>query len=90
MNQLVDEAIFESEVLTDVKSEQIRIIFASTVPSLITILLCSFILSVVQWDVIDHAVIITWFVLTNLLSLVRLYLYQQFKKLPPTSLINDS
>jgi hypothetical protein len=73
-----------------VKSEQIRIIFASTVPSLITILLCSFILSVVQWDVIDHAVIITWFVLTNLLSLVRLYLYQQFKKLPPTSLINDS
>ena len=31
MNQLVDEAIFESEVLTDVKSEQIRIIFASTV-----------------------------------------------------------
>ncbi len=90
MSQLVDEAIFESEVLTDVKSEQIRIIFASTVPSLITILLCSFILSVVQWDVIDHAVIITWFVLTNLLSLVRLYLYQQFKKLPPTSLISDS
>jgi len=90
MSQLVDEAIFESEVLTDVKSEQIRIIFASTVPSLITILLCSFILSVVQWDVIDHVVIITWFVLTNLLSLVRLYLYQQFKKLPVESLVGDS
>ena len=68
MSQLVDEAIFESEVLTDVKSEQIRIIFASTAPSLITILLCSFILSLVQWAVIDHAIIVTWFVLTNLLS----------------------
>jgi diguanylate cyclase (GGDEF)-like protein len=90
MNQLVDEAILESEVLTDVKSEQIRIIFASTPSSLIAILLCSFILSVVQWEVIDHFMIIVWFGLTNLLSLVRLYLYQQFEKLPAESLIGDS
>jgi len=58
MNQLVDEAILESEVLTDVKSEQIRIIFASTPSSLIAILLCSFILSVVQWEAIDQVMII--------------------------------
>lgn len=90
MSQLVDEAIFESEVLTDVKSEQIRIIFASTVPSLITILLCSFILSLVQWEVIDHFIIVSWFVLTNLLSLARLYLYHQFKKLPAENLVSDS
>jgi len=90
MNQLVDEVIFESEELTDVKSEQIRIIFASTAPSLITILICSFILSLVQWEVIDHHIIVTWFVLTNLLSLSRLYLYHQFKKLPTASPVKDS
>ncbi len=90
MNQLVDAAIFEPEVLTDVKSEQVRIIFALTLPSLIAILLCSFILSLVQWDVIDHLVIATWFVMTNLLSLVRLYLYRQFIKLPKDSLVSDS
>ena len=90
MSQLVDEAIFESEVLTDVKSEQIRIIFASTVPSLITILLCSFILSLVQWEVIDHLIIVTWFALTNLLSLARFYLYRQFKKLPAENLVSNS
>jgi diguanylate cyclase (GGDEF)-like protein len=89
MNQLVDEAIFESEELTDVKSEQIRIIFASTAPSLITILICSFILSLVQWEVIDHHIIVSWFVLTNLLSLSRLYLYHQFKKLPAASPVKD-
>ncbi|MGB5330822.1 MAG: EAL domain-containing protein [Gammaproteobacteria bacterium] len=90
MNQLVDEAIPEPEVLTDVKSEQIRIIFASTPSSLVAILLCSFILSVVQWEVIDQVMIIIWFGLTNLLSLVRFYLYQQFVKLPAESLIGDS
>jgi hypothetical protein len=45
---------------------------------------------VVQWEVIDQVMIIIWFGLTNLLSLVRLYLYQQFVKLPAESLIGDS
>ena len=89
MSQLVDEAAFESEVLTDVKSEQVRIIVSSTIPSLITILLCSLILSLVQWQVIDHTIIVSWFVLTNLLSLSRLYLYRQFKKLPTDALVSD-
>ena len=89
MSQLVDEAIFESEVLTDVKSEQVRIIYASTVPSLITILLCSLILSLVQWEVIDHTVIVSWFALTNLLSVARFYLYHQFKKLSAENLVSD-
>jgi diguanylate cyclase (GGDEF)-like protein len=35
---------------------------------------------VVQWSVIDHRVIILWFLATNFLSLFRYYLYQEFSK----------
>ena len=89
MNQSVLQSWAASDTLTDVKSEQVRIIFASTPTSLFTILLSSFILSAVLWEVIDHTTIIIWFALTNLLSMVRVYLYQAFKKLPPDSLISD-
>ena len=89
MNESIIDTVPESEVLTDVKSEQVRIIFASIPTSLFTILLSSFILSAVQWEVIDHVTIITWFSLTNLLSAVRLFLYYQFRKLPRESLISD-
>ncbi len=89
MNQTILESWAESDTLTDVKSEQVRIIFASTPTSLFTILLSSFILAGVLWEVIDHTTIMIWFSLTNLLSIARIYLYQQFKKLPPDSLISD-
>ncbi len=89
MNQTILESWAESDTLTDVKSEQVRIIFASTPTSLFTILLSSLILAGVLWEVIDHTTIMIWFSLTNLLSIARIYLYQQFKKLPPDSLISD-
>ena len=89
MNQSILQSWAESETLTDVKSEQVRIIFASTPTSLFTILLSSFILSAVLWEAIDHTTIIIWFSLTNLLSMVRVYLYQEFKKLPSDSLIDN-
>jgi len=82
MNQALLETWAESDTLTDVKSEQVRIIFASTPTSLFTILLSSSILAGVLWEVIAHPTIIIWFALTNLLSVIRLYLYYQFKKLP--------
>jgi diguanylate cyclase (GGDEF)-like protein len=89
MNESIIGTLPESDILTGVKSEQVRIIFASTPTSLFTILLSSFILSAVQWEVIDHVTIIIWFTLTNLLSVVRLFLYYQFRKLPCESLISD-
>lgn len=89
MNESIIDTVPETEVLTDVKSEQVRIIFASTPTSLFAILLSSLILSAVQWEVIDHMTIITWFILTNLLSAVRLFLYFQFRKLPRESLVSD-
>ena len=90
MNQSILRSWNESDTLTDIKSEQVRIIFASTPTSLFTILLSSFVLSAMLWEVIDHRIIITWFSLTNLLSMVRIYLYQQFKKLPPDGLVSDT
>lgn len=68
--------------LTDVRLEQVRIIYSAIPSSLLVILVNSAILSVVQWGVIDHRIIILWFVTTNSLSLFRGYLHQEFGKLP--------
>ncbi|MCP4878422.1 MAG: hypothetical protein GY896_23460 [Gammaproteobacteria bacterium] len=79
MSLAIEEALPGYDTLTDVKSEQVRIIFASTTSTLLAILLSSFILAAVQWDTINHTTVIAWFVTINLLSLVRLLLYKQFK-----------
>jgi diguanylate cyclase (GGDEF)-like protein len=80
MNEASIEQVAEPSELTDVKSEQIRILFAAIPSSLFTILVASSILSIAQWQVIDQQTIIYWFTITNLLSLLRLYLFQQFKR----------
>jgi diguanylate cyclase (GGDEF)-like protein len=69
-----------SNDLTDVKSEHIRILFAAIPSSLCAILICSAVLSIAQWRVIDHQVIIGWFTVTNLLSLVRYYMFRIFQQ----------
>jgi hypothetical protein len=49
-HQLTDE----TNKLTDVRSEQVRILFSSTPASLITIFINSLILAVVQWEIANH------------------------------------
>ena len=66
--------------LTDVRSEQIRIVLAAVPSSLATVLAASVILSVAVWNVVDHYAIVSWFVLTNLLSLHRLRMYRRFRR----------
>jgi len=69
-----------STELTDVKSEHIRILFAAIPSSLFAILVCSSVLAIAQWHVIDHQTIIGWLTVTNLLSLLRYYMYQKFEQ----------
>ncbi|MCP4769442.1 MAG: EAL domain-containing protein [Gammaproteobacteria bacterium] len=66
--------------LTDVKSEHIRILFAAIPSSLFTILVCSFIIAIAQWQVIDHQTIIGWFAVINLLSVLRYYMFKKFEQ----------
>ena len=66
--------------LTDIRSEQIRMVYASIPSSLIAILVGSLILSTTQWELINHGIIIAWFIATNLLSLLRLHFYRNFKR----------
>ena len=80
MNQRELAAIPEPMGLTDVRSEQIRILFAATPLSLMSILICSLVVGAVQWSVIDHSTILIWLASTNLLSLVRLIMYLRFKR----------
>jgi hypothetical protein len=80
MTQVSIEHLPADTELTDVKSEQIRILFAAIPSSLFAVLVCSTILSIAQWQIIDHGTIAAWFALTNLLSLLRLLMYQQFKR----------
>ena len=65
--------------LTDVKSEQIRILYAAIPSSLLAILIGSTMLAIALWQVVDHRVIFTWFAVTNMLSLVRWLMYREFK-----------
>ena len=81
-------AIPESIALSDVKSEQIRYTFSAVPSSLLAILAASLCLSIVQWEVIDHDTILGWFLVTNLISLVRLTIHQRFKRLPDTPLLD--
>jgi diguanylate cyclase (GGDEF)-like protein len=80
MNQASVEHFTSATELTDVKSEQIRILFSAIPGSLFAILICSSLLSIAQWHVIDHDTIIAWFFITNLLSLLRLLMFQQFER----------
>ncbi|UCB54963.1 MAG: EAL domain-containing protein [Thiotrichales bacterium] len=68
---------------TDIMSGLLRIIYSSVPLSLIAILANSTILSIVQWGVIAHTTVLTWFGITNSLSLVRLGFYFKFKRLDP-------
>jgi diguanylate cyclase (GGDEF)-like protein len=81
MNQAHQQLKNDDVVITDVRLEQIRIIYAAVPSSLLVIMLNSAILSVVLWNVIDHGVIIWWFLATNSLSLIRYYLHQRFGRL---------
>ena len=79
MTQVVFEELTPTTDLTDVKSEQTRILFAAVPSSLFTVLVCSSILSIAQWQVVDHRTILAWFAMTNLLSLLRLLMFRQFE-----------
>ena len=66
---------------SDIRSGLVRIIYSSVPLTLIAVLANSVVLSIVQWGVIAHTTILTWFGVTNGLSLVRLGLYLKFRKL---------
>lgn len=66
---------------SDIRSGLVRILYSSVPLTLIAVLANSVVLSIVQWGVIAHTTILTWFGVTNGLSLVRLGLYLKFRKL---------
>ena len=78
----------EQGQLIDVRSEQIRIVYAAVPSSLATLLIASSILSATLWDVVDQRAILAWFVLTNLLSLHRMYMYRRFRRLETGAVVD--
>ena len=66
---------------SDIRSGLVRIIYSSVPLTLIAVLANSVVLSIVQWGFVAHATILSWFGLTNGLSLMRLGFYLKFKKL---------
>ncbi len=66
---------------SDIRSGLVRILYSSVPLTLIAVLANSVVLSIVQWGVIAHTTILTWFGVTNGLSLVRLGFYLKFRKL---------
>ena len=75
--------------LTYVKSEQVRILFAAIPSSLFTVLVLSSILSIAQWPEIEHRTILSWFFCTNLLSALRLLMFQEFQRQQRDQLVDS-
>ncbi len=73
----------------DIRSELIRTVYKSVPLSLLAILVNSLILGIVQWNVVSQAAILSWFCITNGLSLLRFIIYQRFNKLEPDQDISD-
>ena len=89
MNRTETENLPDDTELTDVRSEQIRILFAATPSSLLTILIASLVLSFVLWSVIDSTAITIWCGIINLLSLVRLLNYLKFRRLDGQQVVDN-
>ena len=89
MTQVAFEELTPTTNLADIKSEQVRILFAAIPSSLLTVLVCSSILSIAQWQVVDHRTILAWFAMTNLLSLLRLLMFRQFEREEQAPLVDN-
>jgi diguanylate cyclase (GGDEF)-like protein len=89
MTQATIDQLRLSTELTDVRSEQIRILFAAIPSSLFAILVCSSVLAIAQWQVIDQRTIIGWFTMINLLSLLRYYMFRKFERQQPGQLVDN-
>ncbi len=77
----LQEAARQYETRPDIRSGLVRILYSAVPLTLIAVLANSAILSIVQWSVISHATILTWFGVTNGLSLLRLGFYLKFRQL---------
>lgn len=63
---------------TLIQSEQTRQMFAAGKLSLATSTALAAILAIVQWQVVDHRIVLIWFSLTALLALLRIALIQAY------------
>ena len=63
-----------------IRAEQVRITFASIPASLLAIFVNSSLLVVLLWNEIDQSYLMIWFLLTNMLSVIRWQLYRQYKR----------
>lgn len=78
----------EHLISTDIKLEQLRIVFDAIPISLFGIFINSTLLSIVLSNHIETITILTWYLLTNSLSLLRWHYYQQFKRLDMTQVFS--
>ena len=78
----------ESVRLDCIKSDQVRLVYAAVPASLLTILINSLLLAIVEWRVAEQSNIIIWFLIINCLSIVRLTLYHAFVKHLDQQLLN--
>ncbi|MDD4883546.1 EAL domain-containing protein [Sulfuricurvum sp.] len=62
----------------EIRDGQIAIAFRQLPSALLTMIFISFLLSVIQWSVIDHTILIVWLVLQLGVAVWRYGLYRQF------------
>ena len=70
-------------VMTQVRAEQVRMIFEASPFSQFSALIVSTLIAVLLWPVIHHTVLLTWIVLVYLIIVFRLVLTIRFRRADP-------
>ncbi|MGE4472836.1 MAG: hypothetical protein AB7D20_08550, partial [Sulfuricurvum sp.] len=74
-----DSASYRLEnIEREIRDGQIAIAFRQLPSALLTMIFISFLLSVIQWSVIDHTILIVWLVLQLGVAAWRYGLYRRF------------
>lgn len=71
----------ESELVPNIRSEQVAQIYAAVPISLLAIVLNSSVLAYIMWGLVPAWIIVSWLVFTNGFSLLRLAMYFGYKRL---------
>jgi diguanylate cyclase (GGDEF)-like protein/PAS domain S-box-containing protein len=79
MTAVVEKNLKNDSDAIDIQSDLIRVLYNAVPSSMIAVFVSSVFLCFVQWEVINHSVIIIWLMASIALLLLRFVLYRKFK-----------
>ena len=73
----------DNEQQLKIRAEQLRLLYEAFPIGAAMVIINAFLLIVVQWDVIDHVVLLAWFLILAVITILRGLLYIAYKRCQP-------